>query len=292
MLAGIVISGVYARSTRVMLPVNEPVKVEGSRLTFLRVIPGTATSKQAMEVRVETAKGKTWYAYPKMYVNTKTNQMMANPAIRNSALLDFYVAPQSYDPGQPEQIGRDVRLTKGTTTAIEGTGFTFRDFNADRSAMMQGGKTILVLTDVTVTPPGGGKHDVTLRYVYHLDGQEPEAADVDIPGVPGGTMRVVAVSPNDGAVVLRMLGVSRDPAAEHQAATRESLSVDVTRKPLIALVWGGFYVMMAGAFLAFVKRSREARRATLLAESQAAAPAREAVRPTGPAIPVHTRSRL
>ena len=65
-------------------------------------------------------------------------------------------------------------------------------------------------------------------------------------------------------------GISKDPAAEHQAATTESLSVDVTRKPLIALVWGGFYVMMAGAFTAFLKRSREARQASLLAESRAA----------------------
>ena len=106
-------------------------------------------------------------------------------------------------------------------------------------------------------------------------------------------MRVVAVSPNDGAVVLRMLGVSKDKASEYQAATHESLSVDVTRKPLIVLVWGGFYVMMAGAFLAFLKRAREARRATLEAEARsAAAPAREAVAPTGPAIPAHSRSVL
>jgi len=293
MLAGIVVSGVYARSTRVTLPRNQPVSVEGSKLTFLRVVPGTSTSKQAMEVRVETAKGKTYYAYPKMYVNTKTNQLMANPAIKNSALADFYIAPQSYDPGQAEQVGRDVRLNKGTTTAIEGTGFTFRDFNADRSSMMQGGKTVLVLTDVTVTPPDGTKHDVTLRYVFHLDGQEEaEAQDVDIPGLPGGKMRVVAVSPKDGAVVLRMLGVSKDKASEYQAATHESLSVDVTRKPLIALVWGGFYVLMAGAFLAFVKRAREARHATLEAEARAAAPAREAVAATGPAIPAHSRSVL
>jgi cytochrome c biogenesis factor len=244
-------------------------------------------------VRVETAKGKTYYAYPKMYLNTRTNQLMANPAIKNSALADFYIAPQSYDPGQAEQVGRDVRLTKGTTTAIEGTGFTFRDFNADRSSMMQGGKTVLVLTDVTVTPSDGTKHDVTLRYVYHLDGQEAEAQDVDIPGVAGGKMRVVEVSPNDGAVVLRMLGVSKDRASEYQAATHESLSVDVTRKPLIAFVWGGFYVMMAGAFLAFLKRAREARHATLQAEARsAAAPDREGVAPTGPAIPVHSRSRL
>jgi cytochrome c-type biogenesis protein CcmF len=292
MLAGIVVSGVYARSTRITLPRNQPVSVEGSKLTFLRVVPGTATSKQAMEVRVETAKGKTFYAYPKMYVNTRTNQLMVNPAIKNSPLADFYLAPQSYDPGQAEQVGRDVKLTKGTTTAIEGTGFTFRDFNADRSSMVQGGKTVLVLTDVIVTPSDGTKHDVTLRYVFHLDGQEGEAQDVDIPGVPGGRMRVVAVSPNDGAVVLRMLGVSKDKASEYQAATHESLSVDVTRKPLIALVWGGFYVMMAGGLLAFVKRAREARHATLQAEARAAVPAREAVAPTGPVIPAHSRSVL
>lgn len=292
MLAGIVVSGVYARSTRLTLTANQPVRVEDSKLTFVRVIPGTATSKQAMEVRVETPKGKTYYLYPKMYVNTRTNQLMANPAIKNSALFDFYVAPQSYDPGQPEQVGRDVRLTKGTTTAIDGTGFTFRDFNADRSSMMQGGKTILVLTDVTVTPADGTQHDATLRYIYHLDTEEGEAEDLDIPGVPGGKMRVVAVSPKDGAVVLRMQGVSKDHASEYHAATHESLSVDVTRKPMIAFVWGGFYVMMAGAFLAFLKRAREARHATLQAEAKAAVPAREAVAPTGPAVPVHSRSRL
>jgi hypothetical protein len=88
--------------------------------------------------------------------------------------------------------------------------------------MMQGGKTVLVLTDVTITPADGTKHDVTLRYVFHLDGQEAEADEADVPGVPGGRMKVVAVSPNDGAVVLRMLGVSKDRASEHQAATHES----------------------------------------------------------------------
>jgi cytochrome c-type biogenesis protein CcmF len=292
MLAGIVVSGVYARSTRITLPRNQPVMVEGSKLTFLRVVPGTSTSKQAMEVRVETAKGKMYYAYPKMYVNTKTNQQMANPAIKNSALADFYIAPQSYDPGQAEQVGRDVRLNKGTTTAIEGTGFTLSDLNADRSSMTGGGKTVLVLTDITVTPPDGTKHDVTLRSTVYMDGEGTQAEDADVPGVPGGKMRVVAVSPRDGAVVLRMVGVSKDKASEYQAATHESLSVDVTHKPLIALVWGGFYVLMTGAFLAFVKRAREARHATLEAEARASAPARETVTPTGPAIALHSRSVL
>ncbi len=293
MLAGIIVSGVYAKSTRVTLPVDKPVKVGGNELTFLRVLPATATEKQAMEVRVTTPKGKTFYAYPKMYVNSRTNQLMANPSIRNSPVADFYIAPQSYDPGQPEQVGRDIRLTKGTTQNIDGIGFTFRDFNADRSAMMRGEKTVLVLTDVTITAPDGVNRDATLRSVFHLDGRESETPLLDVPGVPGGKMRVIAVSPNDGSVVLRLTGVSKDPAAEFSAATTESLSVDVTQKPLISLVWGGFYVLMAGAMLALVKRSREAKRA-VLAESPERAPGRSEPVPaaTGPALPAHGRSRV
>jgi hypothetical protein len=76
---------------------------------------------------------------------------------------------------------------------------------------------------------------------------------VEVPGVAGGKMEVLAVSPNDGAVVLRLRGVSKDPSAEYQPATTESLSVDVTHKPLISVVWGGFYVLMAGALLGLIK---------------------------------------
>jgi hypothetical protein len=226
-----------------------------------------------------------------MYVNSKTGQLMANPAIRRSALLDDYLSPQQYDPGQPERVGRDVQLSTGTTTSVEGTGFTFREFNADRSTMMQGGNEVLVLTEVTITPPDGSKHDATLRYVHHMDGREPNAEELEIPGVPGAFMKVVAVSPSDGTVALRLRGLSKDPAAEYQAATRESLSIEVTEKPLINFVWGGFYVLMAGGLLALVKRSREAARATVRADAEAhsvAAP------PTteSPALPVPARSTL
>jgi hypothetical protein len=218
-----------------------------------------------MEIRVEPPGKEPYYAYPKMYVNTKTNQLMVNPSIRKTAVRDFYVAPQEYDPGQPERRGRDVRLTQGTTQSVEGIGLTFREFNADRAAMMRGEKSVLVLTDLTINPPDGSQHDLTIRYVFYMDGRATEAEELPIPGVPGGTMQVLAVSPNDGAVALRLRGVSKNPADEYQAATTESLSVEVTRKPLISLVWGGFYVIMAGALLALVKRAREARKAVLAA---------------------------
>jgi cytochrome c-type biogenesis protein CcmF len=278
MLAGIVVSGVYSRSQRLTLVRNVPAKVGDKTLTFLQVVPGSATRKQAMEVRVDTERGKTAYVYPKMYVNSRTGQLMANPAIRRSMVSDDYLSPQQYDPGQPERVGLDVELKKGTTTNVEGTGFTFREFNADRSSMLRGGKEILVLTELTITPPDGSKHDATVRYLYRMDGAEPDAPELEVPGVAGAYMRVMAVSPSDGAVVLRVRGISKDSSREFQAATRESLSVEVTRKPLINLVWGGFYVLMAGGLMALVKRTREARRAVVpAAETSREAPPSAAV---------------
>ena len=58
-------------------------------------------AKQAMEVDVTSPTGKVWKAYPKMYLNQRTQQMMANPDVRSTPLMDLYVSPQSYDPGSP-----------------------------------------------------------------------------------------------------------------------------------------------------------------------------------------------
>ena len=291
MLAGIVVSGVYARSQRLTLVRNVPTRVGDKTLTFLRVVPGSATRKQAMEVRVDSARGKTAYVYPKMYVNSRTGQLMANPAIRRSVVMDDYLSPQQYDPGQPERVGLDVELKKGTTTNVEGTGFTFREFNADRSSMLRGGKEILVLTELTITPPDGSKHDATLRYLYHMDGGEADAPELEVPGVAGAFMKVMAVSPSDGAVALRLRGISKDRAKEFQAATRENLSIELTHKPLINLVWGGFYVLMAGGLMALVKRTREARRAVVpAAESSREAAVAETIVAATPAATLPTEA--
>jgi hypothetical protein len=48
--------------------------------------------------------------------------------------------------------------------------------------------------------------------------------------------------------------------------------------------------MMAGGILAFVKRTREARRAVLSAEAADRARSESPVTATGPAVPAHTRS--
>jgi cytochrome c-type biogenesis protein CcmF len=285
MLVGIVISGFYAVSKRVALPKNQPISVNGYTMTFTSVIPPTETSKQAMEVRVRTPGGKDFWAYPKMYINSRTNQLMANPSIRHSSLFDFYISPQEYDPGAPMRLGRDLVLKKGQSTRIGAVQIRFDDFSVDRSQMTSEAKTVLISANLTVSPDGQPARKQALSYVAHLDGStQNEGRPSPVVGIAGSAMRIDSVSAADGSVTLNVTGLTSDVIA----AIPETLSVDVTRKPLIALVWGGFYVMMAGALLAFIRRAGQARSA-LATETLGAPEARKHETPRSFPAAVHAR---
>ena len=219
MLAGIVVSGAYAKSQRAHAARQH---ADEGRRHDADVPAGRArqrpTASRPWRSGSRRPKGKTFYAYPKMYENSRTNQLMANPSIRNSAVTDLYIAPQQYDPGQPELVGRDVRLTKGTTHQhrrhrLHVPRLQRRPLGHD--ARREDGPRPDRPDDHAARRL---KHDVTLKYVFHMDGARGRGRGRRRSRAsPGGKMRVLAVSPNDGAVVLRLTGVSKNPADEFQA---------------------------------------------------------------------------
>ncbi|HSL83628.1 MAG TPA: hypothetical protein VLF66_12710, partial [Thermoanaerobaculia bacterium] len=74
--------------------------------------------------------------------------------------------------------------------------------------------------------------------------------------VPGGGMvQVAGLSPVEGQVRLAMQGL---PGMAGTGGRSPSLSVDVTEKPLIQLVWIGLWVILLGGGLAVFQRLRQA----------------------------------
>ena len=256
MLLGVVLSGFYAVSQRVALPKNRPVSVNGYKMMFTAVIPPTETSKQAMEVQVTTPRGKTFWAYPKMYINTRTNQLMANPSIRNSPLFDLYISPQEYDPGSAMQLGKSLTLRRGQSARVGPADIRFDDLQMQPAPGDD--KTVTISAHFTVTADGKPAQTQTLEYVAHMDGSAPnEGRSLPVAGFPGSAMLIQNVVPVQGMVQVNVAGLTSD----FVPPTPETLSVDVTHKPMIAFVWGGFYVMMFGALLAFIERAGQARSA-------------------------------
>ena len=280
MLVGILVSGVYEQKSQVTLVKGQPMQVGRNTMTFTRAIfvnedgvvkeagqlnqmeLSDRRAKQSMEVEVTSASGKIWKAYPKMYQNERTRQMMANPDVRSTFLGDLYLSPQAYEPGQPARAeGTVLGLKKGETGEAGPLKVQLVEFAVDMGQMDGSAKKVVVTGSFLVTTPKGPQSvKATLTANMGAAGQGQEATVVPIPGT-SASLRMRRVSASDKSAEVEILGL--DPAGDAKPASPESFTVDVTHKPLISLVWGGFYLMMAGGIVAMVRRAMDARRAAI-----------------------------
>ncbi|HEY3492518.1 MAG TPA: cytochrome c-type biogenesis CcmF C-terminal domain-containing protein, partial [Solirubrobacterales bacterium] len=245
-LLGFLASSAYDESTKVTLQMGTPKKLGDTTLTFTRFIPRKGREKESMEIQVAQPGREPFFVYPKLFVNDRTRQVMANPDIRSTPFQDLYVSPIDFDPGQPQ-----VQLAKGDSGQIGDMEIRFVgfDLNAAGNAMAQmaSGGMVTIGTEVAVTRNG---RTTTLKPIYRLNPANGavETPPIDLPG--GGALFVSGINASDGAVQFQVSGIS-NPAR---------LSVDVTRKPLIQLVWIGLYIVLLGGAVATVFRFRQVKR--------------------------------
>ncbi|HWN41646.1 MAG TPA: cytochrome c-type biogenesis CcmF C-terminal domain-containing protein, partial [Thermoanaerobaculia bacterium] len=252
-LLGFLASSGYDESTKITLQMGTPKKLGDTTLTFTRFIPRDGREKEKMEIEVAQPGRDPFFVYPKLFVNDRTRQVMANPDIRSTPFQDLYVSPIDFDPGQLQ-----VQLAQGESGRIGGMDVRFLGFDVqpDEKAQMAAGGTATVGAMVEVTQNG---KPVTVRTVYRLNqvNGAVETPPVALPG--GGSIFVSGLNPSDGTVQFQVSGVS-NPA---------KLSIDVTRKPLIQLVWYGLYIVLIGGAVATFNRLRQVRRReTVLAQVQ------------------------
>ncbi|MFY9825359.1 MAG: cytochrome c-type biogenesis CcmF C-terminal domain-containing protein [Thermoanaerobaculia bacterium] len=254
-LLGIIASSGYDESTKVTLVQNVPHQVGDVTLTFKRFIPRHGFEKERMEVAVARAGKKPFMVYPKLFMNLRTKQVMANPDIRSTPFQDLYVSPIDFDPGQPR-----LQLAKGGSGKIGDMEVKFTGFNLEvqgnAMAAMAAGKPMTIGARLAVTRGG---QTVELQPLYKLNpaSGQVETPPVELPG--GGALAISGINATNGAVQLEAAGV----------ASPMKLSVDVTRKPLIQLVWFGLYVVILGGVLATAQRLREIRIRERVAEAKA-----------------------
>ena len=244
-LLGIIASSGYDQSTKVTLTQGAPKKVDGMTLTFKRFIPRQGREKERMEIEVAGAGRAPFMVYPKLFVNDRTRQTMVNPDIKSSPFQDLYVSPIEFDPGQPR-----LELAKGQSGQIGDMEVRFVRFNLEMDgnavAALNAGHSSTVGAELAITK-AGRTFNVTPVYRLNPATGTVETPPTSLPG--GGTITVAGINTGNGAVQIETTGV----------ASPMKLSIDVTRKPLIQLVWGGLYVVLLGGILTMIQRFRQAR---------------------------------
>jgi cytochrome c-type biogenesis protein CcmF len=242
-LLGIIASSGYDQSTKVTLELGKPRQVGDATLTFTRFIPRHGQEREGMEIRVQRAGDKEFIVRPRMFMNDRTRQLMVNPDIRSSMLKDYYVSPIEIDPGEASQV--EIVQGAGSVVGdrqIRFDGFEVQSQGGNAMAAMAAGQPITIVTKLTVTR--GGESE-TVQPVYQIN---PSTGEVNNPMTTlasGGTISVAGIVPMSRTVSLQL--------------NQPRLSIDVTNKPLIKLVWYGFYVVLIGGLISMLHRLREAR---------------------------------
>ena len=153
-------------------------------------------------------------------------------------------------------------LKQGEEKAVDGVRFQLRAVVMDRSELNANPPRVTLNAKMLVTPPGAKPLEQTAKMVITMGANEQtesSASDTAIPGT-AGRYRILRAAGAD-SLEIEVLGLN--PAGDVKPPTTESFSVDITTKPLISLVWGGFYVMMAGGLVALVRRARDSRQAAI-----------------------------
>ncbi|MBN1301774.1 MAG: cytochrome c biogenesis protein CcsA [Melioribacteraceae bacterium] len=258
---GVISTGGFTQDKQVQLVKGQPKNVLGYNLTFEGYTP-TEDGKYAFNIEVEKDNSSTTVS-PVMYVAEFNNSLMREPDVLKLLTKDFYISPLSYDEGSQNTHnhsgeGTQIVLRKGESYEFEGKKVTFTAFNFPSDAMeaMQSGKEFFIGAKISVAFDGKTE-EVEPRMISgngkrSYEHAELKAADlkVDMENLDAG-----------GSVTLILSSISgkEDNHNTTPIQSYESLTIDVSVKPFINLVWLGVAVMTAGFMISVIRRTKESR---------------------------------
>jgi len=220
MLLAFLTTGWFDHSQKIRLTQDQPTKVLGYTLTFQGVEKPTPEARDAMVVKVTTPRGRNLVLKPRMWVNAKTNQLVANPDIKNFLTSDLYLAPVEYQPGEEAPVSGRLTLAKDQTVGFRDWKLTFDGFDLSRQNAVPGALTVGVV--ITIQRPGEQPVRVEPSIVSASDGVQAIAAE--IPGTPGGKIRLSGMNASAGIVQVELLGLGGGIARQAVLHRGESLS--------------------------------------------------------------------
>lgn len=249
MLIGILASSALSTGEKVVLPIGQ------SRTAFDRAIQyqGMAHDMDYPNNEIILSLGEGGSARevrPQLYFSQRMQGIMRKPYVDRSLLYDLYLAPEQIEEGEPSQ---GLVIGKGETKRAGSLEIRFLDFemsgvHGDSSAS---GMRVTARLEV-VTGDSVQQVAPALAQRVAPDGSSsvvPEAASVTVGGQQF-SIELDQILADRGAVSLTIPGLT-------EAGSGERLVLDISRKPIISLVWAGAILILIGSLVVFLRRRDE-----------------------------------
>jgi cytochrome c-type biogenesis protein CcmF len=226
MMLAFLTTGWLDRQQKVRLVQGQATQVLGYTLTFMGVEKPTPMARDAMVVEVTDPRGRNFVLKPRMWVNQKSNQLVANPDIKSFLATDLYVAPVEFTPGEESPASARLMLTRNQPVPFRDWTLTFRSFDMNRQNAVPGALTVGMVVDVE--RPGAEPVTLEPSLISMSDGTV-QAVPVEIPGVPGGKLRATGMSVDQGMIRVELLGLGGGIARTEVLGKGESFAYDSMR---------------------------------------------------------------
>jgi cytochrome c-type biogenesis protein CcmF len=247
MIVGIITSSMYNRSEKISLPAGELKSSDfGYELQFIEFEQRT-DGKDRLKLQVNQ-NDKSYQADPQFYFSEYTNSYMISPHVKIGLVKDIYISPISYVPGSSASHQRLV-LIKNESKTVNDLTFTFHKFIVGEHTMDAPMSVKADLT-VVVSRENYQKH-YSLQPSLWLEGSKFQSPDFIIPNTDY-SVHVESINASDGTVTLLIHGGMQQ---EQQAA--DILSIEISEKPFISILWIGCVVLLVGITVATVDRVKK-----------------------------------
>jgi cytochrome c-type biogenesis protein CcmF len=190
--------------------------------------------------------GKTEEGRPQLYYSKRMDGLMKRPYIKRELLYDLYFSPQDIRQEQPQQ---GLVLSKGNPVKAGGFEFRFTGFD-----MGQHGEGQSMKVTANIVASRDDTED-TLRPSQTFLMTEQGSTSMEQPaefsdGSNTYLMTITRIMADQGAVMVDIPGLVG-------MAGSERLLMDISKKPLIILVWVGTTLILIGGLIVFIRRRRE-----------------------------------
>ena len=246
MVIGILASSAFTSNEQVILTTEEGGSAYGVQLEYLGMANDIMHPRNELILTLDDGDGG-HEIRPELYYSRRLDGLMKRPHIERYLLNDLYFAPQQIQPAE----GGGLQMTKGETRQFDDYQLTFLAFEMGSHA---DGTEELKVSTMLAVEHDGSTDTIVPALIYSTDEYgEPkyisEPAFLDSAGtLPINVTKVLA---DQGAVMLDIPGLVESGAPE-------VLVLDITRKPLIMLVWIGTTLLLAGCVISFVRRRSDA----------------------------------
>ncbi|MBU8932689.1 MAG: cytochrome c biogenesis protein CcsA [candidate division Zixibacteria bacterium] len=241
MIFGILGSSAFVTSERLVLIKGEPGEAFDVSVTYNGMANDITFPRNELLLTLQDGSNE-YEARPQLYYTKRLNGIMKRPYIHRTLGYDLYYAPQQVTTGDENQ---GLYLQRDHPVTLDGMMLTFLTFDVGGHGE-EGAMQVTASIEVARDNKADTIHPAVVMKMTEA-GSEREFVVATLPTEEQHEVLLDQIMADEGAISVNIPGLT-------DVETTGELILDVSREPIINLVWGGTIILMIGAAIAFVRR--------------------------------------